>query len=302
MINIQGAYTALVTPFDVNDQIDFNGLKENIEYQIQENIDGLVVLGTTGESPTISLEDQEALIRFTVQTVMKRVPVIVGTGSFSTAQAIINTQKAQKLGADGALVISPYYNKPTQEGLYRHFKAIADAVNFPIIIYNHQGRTGQNLQTATLQRLLEISSIVAVKEASGNIHQMTEVLDCIAKYRPDFKVLCGDDSLTFSLMALGGHGVISVISNLVPNLVKQLVLKAQQGDFTEARQIHFDLIPLYKGAFIETNPIAIKAAMTMCGMAAGHCRLPLCELSPANEKILKDIINHYTIKQVMQEL
>ncbi len=218
---------------------------------------------------------------------------MVGTGCYSTEQTIISTRAAQEMGADGALIVTPYYNRPTQEGLFRHFAAICDAVPFPICVYNIQGRTGQNLQPETLRRLATtFPSIIGVKESSGNISQINEILQTIALNNPNFRVISGDDDITLPLMALGGHGLISVASNLVPGPVKALVQAAQEGDFVKARDWHYQLLPLFKAAFIETNPIPIKAAMQLCGMAAGRCRLPLCDLSPANFQMMAKIVNN----------
>ena len=290
---IKGAYTAMVTPFLNDTQIDLEGFIQNIHFQIEQGIDGLVILGTTGESPTLSFNEQKQLIQTAQNKIQGKIPLVVGTGSNSTQETIKKTQQAQDLGADAALVITPYYNKPTQEGMFQHFKAVAESVKIPLIIYNIFGRTGVNLQTETLKKLAEISNIVAVKESSGNMDQIMEVIETFRSFRSDFAILSGDDALTFPVMTLGGHGVISVISNLVPRKVKNLIFSLNQGDFLEARELHYHLLPLIHAAFIETNPIPIKAAMQEWGFAAGPCRLPLCEMQKINYQQLKKVLASY---------
>lgn len=287
----RGVYTALITPFDQNDKLDKDGLQQLIQLQLQAGVAGIVALGTTGEDPTLNPNEKELVISITRKAINKKnASLIVGTGSYSTSQTIANTLKAESLGADAALIITPYYNRPTQEGLYRHFKSIADATTLPIIVYNIQSRTGQNLQTETLRRLAEIPTIIGVKEASGNIGQISEVIETLRRDRPDFSILSGDDALTLPLIALGGDGIISVVSNLIPNEVKALCDAALSGDFNLARQLHYKLSPLFRAASIETNPIPIKAAMQFCGLPAGKCRLPLCDLSKENADKLKQVI------------
>lgn len=287
---MKGVFTALVTPFDTKQRVDLSGLRQNIRHQIAEGVDGIAVLGTTGESPTLSQEEKRVIITTAIEEAKGKILIMVGTGSFATQQAIENTQLAENLGADAAMIVTPYYNKPTQEGIYLHFKAIAESVSLPIILYNIQGRTGQNIQTSTLQRLSDIPNIIGVKEASGSVIQMMEVIHAMAHCRPDFKILSGDDNLTLALMALGGHGVISVLSNLVPRLVKDLVTATETQNFSAAQQIHYQLFPLFKGIFLETNPIPIKAAMGLRGMPSGPCRLPLCPLQPENLHTLKKLL------------
>lgn len=287
-LHIKGLYTVAITPFDENGQLDEQGLRENLRFQIANRVDGIVLLGTTGEAPTLSADEQARIIRIGAEEVKGKAVLMVGTGSYSTAEAIENTAIAKKLGADAALVVTPYYNKPTQEGLYRHFQAIAENVDLPICVYNIQGRTGVNLQTETLSRLAKIPQIVSVKEASGNVSQMMDVIQQVA--HSGFTVMCGDDALTLPLMALGGHGILSVVSNLVPEPVRKLVEACTKGDFANARLLHYQLLPFFKAAFIETNPSPIKAAMEASGMAAGACRLPLCDLMPENFEKLCEII------------
>lgn len=281
-MTFKGLYTAIVTPFTAEGKLDLEGLKANIRFQIESGVDGIVVLGTTGEVPTLTSAEKELVIR-----TAREFPctLIVGTGTYSTHTTIEATQQAQALGADGVLVVTPYYNKPTQEGMYRHFEALHQATNLPIIIYNIQGRTGQNMSTDCLKRLAQLPRIVAVKEASGNINQIMEVLEAL----PNFTVLSGDDALTLPVMALGGHGIISVVSNLVPTQMRDLVKACANEDYKAARALHFELLPLFRGAFLETNPSPIKALMNRAGMAAGPCRLPLCEPTPETLKKLEPL-------------
>ncbi len=279
-MKLEGAITALITPFKQNGDVDFEAYRAQVQFQIKEGINGLVPLGTTGEAPTIDESEREQIIRITVEEAKKKkIPVIVGTGTNSTKKTIEETKKAEELGADYALIVSPYYNKPTQEGLFRHFEAITKNTNIPIIVYNIKGRTGVNIETSTLARIGKLKNIVAVKEASGDINQMMDVL---AEMPSQFTVLSGDDALTLPLMSLGGKGVISVVSNLFPKKVAALTAAANKGDWKTARAIHFELLPFVKVAFIETNPLPIKTAMNLCGKKAGTFRLPLCEMQQAN--------------------
>lgn len=287
---LKGLYTALITPFDSQGQLNEEGLRQNLRFQIKQGVDGVVVLGTTGESPTLTTEERKKIIQIGLEEVKGKVHFLVGTGSYSTQDTIEKTLQAQEAGADAALIVTPYYNRPTQEGLYQHFRAITEAVSIPICVYNIQGRTGQNIQTDTLKRIASLPHIIAVKEASGNISQITEVIETVSRPHPRFSVLSGDDALTLPLIALGGHGIISVVSNLVPAPMKALVKACLTGDFKEAQSMHYQLLPLFKVAFLETNPMPIKAAMHMCGMDAGPCRLPLCDLLPENASKLQHII------------
>jgi len=284
----KGAITAIVTPFKEDESLDLDALKRLVEFQIRNKIDGIVPCGTTGESPTLNYEEHEEVIETVIGAVNGRVPVIAGTGSNCTKEAIEMTIKAADAGADASLQVCPYYNKPTPEGLFRHFSAIARAVDIPIIIYNIKGRTGINMETATLARLArEHSNIVAVKEASGDINQMQDVLNTLPK---EFDVLSGDDNMTFPLMKLGGKGVISVASNIIPNEIHNLAEYALKGDFKKAEELHNKLMPLFKGIFIETNPTPIKAALAMKGMIKESYRLPMCEMQPENKIKLKEIL------------
>ncbi len=288
MAGFTGAITAMVTPFQPDGSLDLEGLRQNVEFQISSGISGLVPLGTTGESPTISEEERVEVITAVVDAANKRVPVIVGTGTNCTRTTIEHTQKAAELGADAALVVNPYYNKPTQEGLFRHFRAVAARVDIPIIVYNIKGRTAVNIETPTMARFKEIKNIVGVKEASGDLNQMKAV---IAEMPPEFVVLSGDDNMTLDLIREGGRGVISVISNLLPKEVSELCSYALKGSWEEAEKINSYLAPMFKAAFIETNPIPIKAAMGLAGMPSGPLRLPLCELSPEHLESLKQTMN-----------
>ncbi len=284
---MQGAYTAIVTPFTPSGDIDWARLKANVEFQIKGGIDGLVPVGTTGESPTLSHDEHRKVIEEVIKAVAGRVPVIAGTGSNCTSEAVDLTRHAKQVGANGALVVNPYYNKPTQEGLYRHFSTVAD-VGLPVVVYNIPGRTGVEVSMATMQRLAPHPMIQAVKEATGSLDNASELARTT-----QLDVVSGDDSLTLPIMAVGGKGVISVVSNLVPARVKALTAAALQSDFVAARKVHQELFPLFKGAFVETNPIPIKTAMMLCGMDSGTLRLPMCPLADNNlprlQQLLRDL-------------
>ena len=288
-MDFKGVYTALITPFK-GDEVDFEGFKKNLEFQIESGVNGILPLGTTGETPTLTQEEKEKIIKLAVETAKGKVTIMVGTGSNSTKQTIENTKKAKELGAEIALIVTPYYNKPTQEGIYRHFKAVTESVDIPMVVYNIQGRTGKNIETPTLKRIVDLPNIIGVKEASGNINQMMGVINSICSKNDCFSVMSGDDGLTLPSMALGGKGVVSVVSNLVPKKVVDMVNAATEGDFVKARKLHYELLPIFKGAFIETNPMPIKEAMNLCGMSAGGCRLPLCEMLPENKKQLEEVL------------
>ena len=279
----EGVFTALVTPFTQEGKVDEQALRRLIDFQIEEGIDGLVPVGTTGESPTLGAEETEAVIRITVEQARGRVPVIAGAGSNSTDKAIHLAAAAKKLGADATLQVAPYYNKPTAEGFLRHFTAIADAVDLPMVIYNIPGRTGKNIDNSTMLKLAGHRRIVAVKEASGDISQM---MNLIAQKPASFAVLSGDDNLAFPLIALGGKGVISVASNLAPGRMKEFVSAALKGQWDKARELHYRLLPLFKAIFLETNPIPIKAALAMKGMMQEVYRLPMCRMGEENRKAL----------------
>ncbi|MCX5838573.1 MAG: 4-hydroxy-tetrahydrodipicolinate synthase [Deltaproteobacteria bacterium] len=284
-----GAIVAIVTPFK-NGLVDEDAFRRLIEEQIAAGTDGIVPCGTTGESTTLSHEEHDRVIEITVDAVKKRVPVIAGTGSNSTAEALRLTKHAWEAGADGALLVCPYYNRPTQEGLYLHYRAIAEEVPVPIIIYNIQGRTGVNMATETLARLAQIPNIVGVKEASGSLKQMSDVIHLCG---PDFSVLSGDDIFTLPLLALGGKGVISTVSNVVPGDMAGMVDAFAAGDLEKARQLHFRMSPLIDAIFIETNPTPVKAALAMMGKIAYELRLPLCKMAEKNEAVLKKVMQDY---------
>lgn len=274
----QGVYTALITPFRSDRTIDEPALRRIVDAQIEAGVSGLVPVGTTGESPTVSHEENLQVIEIVINEAAGRVPVIAGTGSNSTAEAIDMTSRARELGAAASLQVSPYYNKPSQEGLYRHFTTIADAVDLPMVVYNIPGRTGRNIETATLARMAEHPRIVAVKEASGSIPQM---MDVIARLPDSFDVLSGDDNLAFPLSALGGNGVVSVASNLVPARMVAMIRQTLAGEISHARAAHYELLPLFRAVFLDTNPIPIKYMMHRAGFCEEVYRLPIVPL--ANE-------------------
>ncbi len=278
----RGVYTALITPFMEIGNVDYHALERIIEFQIESGIDGLVPCGTTGESPTLSHEEHDRVIAKTVQYANGRVPVIAGTGSNATSEAIRLSQHAEDAGVDAVLLVNPYYNKPTQKGLYLHFKAIASSVHLPCILYNIKGRTGVNLETETLRRLEdECPNIVAVKEASGDLAQMESV---IQTKKNGFSVLSGDDNLALDLIRRGGDGVISVASNLFPLQMVRMVHSALNGYFAEADRLNSWFAPFFKACFCETNPIPIKTAMAHLGLCSSIFRLPLCEMESAEKK------------------
>ena len=286
----RGSIVAIVTPFK-NGQVDIAKLKELIEFQIKNGIQGIVPCGTTGESPTLTHEEHNLVVETCVVTVKKRVPVIAGTGSNATAEAVALTQHAEKAGADGALVVTPYYNKPTQKGLYLHFKAVADSVKIPIILYNIEGRTARNIETDTVARLArDCKNIVGVKEASGNLQQIRDVRRACGD---KFIIFSGDDALTLPVLKIGGVGVISVVANIIPKDVAALVTAFNSGNKSKASAINDKMIPLIKAIFIETNPIPVKKAMELLGMCSSEMRLPLCEMEEANIEKLKIALHNY---------
>ncbi len=283
----QGVFTAIVTPFNEDTSINEKDLKNLLDFNIEKGISGIVPMGTTGESPTLSHEEHVKVIEIVCKHVNKRVPIIAGTGSNSTKEALYMTSRAKELGADASLQVAPYYNKPTQEGFYRHFKTIADEVDLPMIIYNIPGRTGKNIETDTIVRLAKHPNIIGVKEASGSLPQM---MDVINETPDDFIVLSGDDNLTLPLMAAGGRGVISVASNIIPDRMSAMVTAGLNGNFEKMRRIHYELLPFFKAEFIETNPIPIKTALAMKGMIKEVFRLPMCEMGTENKKKLKKVL------------
>ncbi|MGQ0667705.1 MAG: 4-hydroxy-tetrahydrodipicolinate synthase [Nitrospiraceae bacterium] len=279
-----GSLVAIVTPFR-NGKVDERALTELIEWQIAKGTNGIVPCGTTGESATLSYDEHDRVIALTVEVVNRRVPVVAGTGSNSTDEAIALTRHAKQAGVDGALLITPYYNKPTQEGLYRHYKAVADAVDLPLVLYNIPGRTGVNMLPATIARLSAIRTIVGVKEGSGSVQQASDVVQLCGDR---LTVLAGDDSLTLPMMAVGGKGVITVTANIVPSEMADLVKTFAEGKIEEARRIHFKLSPLFAALFYETNPIPVKEALGMMGKIDPELRLPLCPMAQdQREKLIR---------------
>src|SRR3990172_3353523 len=285
---IQGSLTAMVTPFR-DGRIDAPKIRELVEYPVGNGTDGLVPCGTTGESPTLTHDEHKRVVDLVIEHAAGRIAVVAGTGSNSTHEAIDLTTHAAKSGADAALLVVPYYNKPTQQGLYEHYKAIAESSDLPLIVYNIQGRTGVNLLPETLARLAaDCRSIVGVKEASGNLEQMSQV---ILLCGPEFTVLCGDDTLTLPLMAVGGRGVVSVIANFLARETADMVHAALDGDWKRARELHFKLFPIAQAMFFETNPIPVKEAMAMLGMLPkAEYRLPMCPMTEANRTRLRSVL------------
>lgn len=279
MTSFSGVFTALVTPFLSNGELDLAGFKKNLTFQAERGADGVVVLGTTGEAPTVSYAERKLLIETAVKELKGIIPVIIGTGSNATATTIDMTKEAKELGADAAIVITPYYNKPTQEGLYQHYKILTQTVDLPIILYNCPGRTGVNLQPATMAKLAELKYVQSIKEASGNITQISEVIETLGKNSKKIAVLSGDDALTLPTLSIGGTGVISVLSNLDPMPIKEMINAFNRGDLELAKAKHHLMAPAIRALFCETNPIPIKAAMQLYGMSSGPCRLPLVNAS-----------------------
>ncbi|HTL70877.1 MAG TPA: 4-hydroxy-tetrahydrodipicolinate synthase [Candidatus Eisenbacteria bacterium] len=289
-MSFRGSITALVTPFK-NGRLDEKALVKNVRHQIKSGTDGLVPVGTTGECPTLSVKEHERVIQIVVDAAAGEVPVIAGTGANSTEEAIVLTRFAKKAGADGALLVTPYYNKPTQEGLFRHYQAIAAKVDIPIVLYNVPGRTAVTISPETVARLSKIPTIVAIKEATGSMDQTSHILSLC-----DITVLSGDDSLTLPLMALGAKGVISVISNLIPEAVAEMVDAYAMGRHKDAQALHYKMFPLCRAVFIETNPIPVKRGMKLLGFCSDELRLPLCPMSPENEKKLVQALKDYGLK------
>ena len=273
-----GSMVALVTPF-MDGKVDWQSLEGLVAFHLQSGTHGIVPCGTTGESATLSHQEHDDVIKAVIKAVNKRVPVIAGTGSNSTAEAVRLTREAEKSGADGALMISPYYNRPTQEGIYQHYKKVASEVGIPIIIYNIPGRTGSKIEPETLARLAEIKNIAGVKEATGSVDQAIDVLRLCGD---NLAVYSGEDSLIFSLMALGGKGVISTVANVAPKETAQLAEACLKGNWEKGREWQFKLLPLIRAVFIETNPIPIKTALSLMGKCTGELRLPLTPIGEGN--------------------
>ncbi|HWK22087.1 MAG TPA: 4-hydroxy-tetrahydrodipicolinate synthase [Ureibacillus sp.] len=292
-MNFGKILTAMVTPFDASGEIDWNATENLINYLIANGTDGLVVSGTTGESPTLSEQEKIDLFKFTVKIVDGRVPVIAGTGSYNTRASIELTKHAENAGVDGIMLVTPYYNKPSQEGMYQHFKAIAESTNLPIILYNIPGRSVVNLLAETVIRLSAIHNIVAIKEASGNLDAMAEIIE---KTPEDFSLYSGDDGLTLPILSIGGAGVISVASHIIGNEMQAMIRKFQTGNIAEAAKDHRRLLPIMKILFATPNPTSVKAALNSNGIPVGGVRLPMIPLNDEELSNLQAVLN--TIEEV----
>ena len=285
----KGSIVAIVTPFK-GGTLDEEAYRELIEFQIENGTSAIVPTGTTGESATLNMEEHARVIDLAVEAVNGRVPVIAGTGGNSTSEAIELTEHAKKVGADATLQVTPYYNKPTQEGLYQHFKAIAEAVSLPQVLYNVPGRTSVNMLPGTVARLAKLPEVVAIKEASGNLGQMAEILSLAGG---KITLLSGDDNVTLPVLAIGGAGVISVVANIVPKDTADMIAAWEGGNAARARGLFYKLLPLCQAMFYETNPIPVKTSLALMGKIDGEMRLPLAPISPANEERLKRALKDY---------
>jgi 4-hydroxy-tetrahydrodipicolinate synthase len=281
-----GAFTALITPFR-NGEVDEDALESLVEFQIRQGINGLIPCGTTGETPALSEEEDRLVVETVVRVTNGRVPVVAGTGSNSTSMAIKYTKMAEEAGADGSLQVAPYYNKPTQEGLFRHFAAIAESTALPLILYNIPGRTSVTISAEIMARLAEIPNIVGVKDSTLSMNMISDVKHLCGE---DFHILSGDDPMTLPLMALGGTGVISVASNVAPGAVSDMVGALNSGDFERGRELHYALLPLFRALFLETNPIPVKAAASLLGLCSDEMRLPLVPMSGENLRKLQEVV------------
>ena len=283
----QGSFVAMVTPLK-DGQVDYDKIRELVDWHVEQGTDGLVPVGTTGESPTVMMDDHKKVIETVVGQAGGRLPVVAGTGGNSTSEALELTEFARSVGATATLQVCPYYNKPTQEGLYRHFATIAEQVDLPMVLYNVPGRTAVSIAPATVARLAKLKHVVTIKEASGSMDQTSEILSLC-----DITVLSGDDSLTVPLMALGARGVISVVANIVPKDVHRMTAAALKGDFAAALKMHRKLFPLCRAMFFETNPIPVKTACGILGLCSLELRLPLCEMAPEARKRLEEAMKDY---------
>ena len=283
----KGSYVAIVTPFK-NGKVDEKKLAELIEFQIKNGTDGIVPVGCTGEAATLTHEEQKRIMKFTCEVVKKRVRVVTGAGSNSTAEAVALTQYAKKAGCDGVLSITPYYNKPTPEGQYRHYEAIAASADIPVMVYNVPSRTGICVTPQTVARLSKVNNIVAIKEASGSLDQVSQILSSC-----NITVMSGDDSLTLPMMAVGAKGVVSVVANIIPREVHDMTAAFLEGDTKKAEALHYHILPLCKAMFIETNPIPVKTSLKFMKKLNGELRLPLCEMEKENEEKLKKALKAY---------
>jgi 4-hydroxy-tetrahydrodipicolinate synthase len=282
-----GTFTALVTPFR-NGVVDVEALEGMVEFQLQHGVSGLVPCGTTGETPAMSEAEDRVVVETVVRITNGRVPVIAGTGSNSTDMAIKYTKMAQEVGADGSLQVAPYYNKPTQEGLYRHFAAIAESTELPLVLYNIPGRTGVTISADTMARLAEIPNIVGVKDSTLSMNMISDVIRLCGE---EFDVLSGDDPMTLPLVALGGRGVISVASNVAPGAVSDMVRAVLEGDWERGRELHYELLPLFRALFVETNPIPVKTAASLLGLCSDEMRLPLVPMEGENLRALQETLD-----------
>lgn len=291
-MDLKGCYVAIITPFDQNGKIDEEALRKHVNFLVEKGVAGIVPCGTTGESATLSWEEHNRVIDIVINEVNGRVKIIAGAGSNNTAESISAARHAQKSGADAILCITPYYNRPTQEGLYQHYKSIASNVDIPIVVYNVPGRTGTNLLPETLERLCEMPTIVAVKEASGNVSQISQIH---SRCKERLQILSGDDALTLPILSVGGIGVISVVSNIVPEKMCNLIDAFFAGNFPLALKIHEELLPLNAAMFLETNPIPVKTAMSIMGLSGSTFRLPLVSMNENNKQALINVLKKYNL-------
>lgn len=291
-MNLKGCITAMITPFNRNGAVDYGALRNFIEEQITAGISALLPMGTTGESPTVDSKEHLEIIQVTVEQAAGRVPVIAGTGSNCTAEAIELSKEAKAIGASCTLQVAPYYNKPNQEGFYRHFSEIADQSSLPVLLYNVPGRSGKNIEVSTILWLAQNTNIIGVKEASGSLPQMME----IAMNKPEgFLIFSGDDNLTLPMMVAGADGVISVASNIIPSQMMEFINACLKGDFAKAKELHYHLYPIFKGMFIDTNPIPVKTAMAMMGKIPEVFRLPLCPMSDSLKVQLQSLLKEFDL-------
>jgi 4-hydroxy-tetrahydrodipicolinate synthase len=294
----QGTGTALVTPFRADGSIDEAALRRLVDIQVRDGIDMLLPCGTTGEGATLETDEVDQVVRIVIEQAKGRVPVIIGAGSNSTARAVKATEQAKRIGAAGVLSVGPYYNKPTQNGYFAHFKAIAE-IGLPVIVYNVPSRTASNIEASTILRLAEVSNIVGVKESSGNLAQVMEI---VQNRPPDFRVLSGDDYLGLAVIAAGGDGLVSVVANEAPRLTREMIDAALDGDFATARAIHYRLLPLMNANFLESNPIPVKAALALMGLIEEHYRLPLVSIAQSNREKLQKILQETGLIQSLEIL
>jgi len=285
----KGSYVALVTPFE-NGKVNEEVFRDLIEFHIENGTDGLVPCGCTGEAATLTMEEQKALVDIAVETCNKRIPVVAGTGSNNTREAVELTSYAKKAGCDGALIITPYYNKPTPEGQYRHYAEIAKKADIPIMLYNVPSRTGISLLPSTVARLAKVDNIVAIKEAAGSVQQVMDILSLC-----DITVMSGDDAMTLPFMSVGAKGVVSVVANIIPRKVHDLVKSFLDGNIENSRKIHYEILPLCKAMFIETNPIPVKTSASMMGLVREEWRLPLCEMGSDNKAKLEKVLKQFKL-------